>query len=52
VSRRLRVAAAVLEKGGFAAGIFAFLAPFFDADPGVARSAVFGVEAFLLPWRS
>jgi len=39
----------VLEKGGFAAGIFAFLAPFFDADPGVARSAVFGVEAFLAP---
>jgi hypothetical protein len=49
MSRRLRVAAAVLEKGGFATATFAFLAPFFDADPGVARSAVFGVEAFLAP---
>jgi hypothetical protein len=47
---RLRTAAAWLEKGGFVTATFAFLAPFFYADPGFVRSSVFGVAAFLAPF--
>jgi hypothetical protein len=46
---RLRTPAAWLEKGGFVTATFAFLAPFFYADPGFARSTVFGVAAFPAP---